>query len=136
MVEDNELESRSITELLLHDDIEIGNVGTGAGALEALRSLSFDCCVLDLRLPDMSGFELLDQVKADPTLGNVPIVVFTGKDLSTEEERRLKAVAKSVVLKDVQSPERLFDETALFLHRVVAICPNRSNIIGATAPIQ
>ncbi len=84
---------------------------------------SFDCCVLDLRLPDMSGFELLDQVKADPTLGNVPIVVFTGKDLSTEEERRLKAVAKSVVLKDVQSPERLFDETALFLHRVVADLP-------------
>ncbi|HET6678772.1 MAG TPA: HAMP domain-containing protein [Nitrospira sp.] len=123
VVEDNELESRSITELLLHDDIEIVNVGTGAGALEALRSQSFDCCVLDLRLPDMSGFELLDQVKADPTLGNVPIVVFTGKDLSTEEERRLKAVAKSVVLKDVQSPERLFDETALFLHRVVADLP-------------
>jgi CheY-like chemotaxis protein/signal transduction histidine kinase len=123
VVEDNELESRSITELLLHDDIEIVNVGTGAGALDALRSQSFDCCVLDLRLPDMSGFELLDQVKADPTLGNVPIVVFTGKDLSTEEERRLKAVAKSVVLKDVQSPERLFDETALFLHRVVADLP-------------
>ena len=58
----------------------------------------------------------LIRVKADPTLGNVPIVVFTGKDLSTEEERRLKAAAKSVVLKDVQSPERLFDETALFLH--------------------
>jgi CheY-like chemotaxis protein len=123
VVEDNELESRSITELLLHDDIEIVNVGTGAGALDALRTQSFDCCVLDLRLPDMSGFELLDQVKADPTLGNVPIVVFTGKDLSTEEERRLKAVAKSVVLKDVQSPERLFDETALFLHRVVADLP-------------
>ncbi|HEU4503598.1 MAG TPA: response regulator, partial [Nitrospira sp.] len=123
VVEDNEIESRSITELLLHDDIEIVNVGTGAAALDALRTQSFDCCVLDLRLPDMSGFELLDQVKADPTLGNVPIVVFTGKDLSPEEERRLKVVAKSVVLKDVQSPERLFDETALFLHRVVADLP-------------
>jgi CheY-like chemotaxis protein len=123
VVEDNEIESRSITELLLHDDIEIVNVGTGAAALDALRNQSFDCCVLDLRLPDMSGFELLDQVKADPTLGNVPIVVFTGKDLSTEEERRLKVVAKSVVLKDVQSPERLFDETALFLHRVVGDLP-------------
>jgi CheY-like chemotaxis protein len=123
VVEDNEIESRSITELLLHDDIEIVNVGTGAAALDALRTQSFDCCVLDLRLPDMSGFELLDQVKADSTLGNVPIVVFTGKDLNVEEERRLKAVAKSVVLKDVQSPERLFDETALFLHRVVADLP-------------
>ena len=75
----------------LHDDIEIFDVGTGADALDALRTQSFDCCVLDLRLPDMSGFELLDQVKADPTLGNVPIVVFTGKDLSTEEERRAQS---------------------------------------------
>jgi CheY-like chemotaxis protein/signal transduction histidine kinase/HAMP domain-containing protein len=124
VVEDNEVESRSINELLMHDDIEITNVGTGAAALEALREGGFDCCVLDLRLPDMSGFELLDQVKADASMGNVPIVVFTGKDLSPEEERRLRAVAKSIVLKDVQSPERLFDETALFLHRVVADLPD------------
>jgi HAMP domain-containing protein/CheY-like chemotaxis protein len=123
IVEDNEVESRSINELLLHDDIEIVNAGTGATALEAMRSQTFDCCVLDLRLPDMSGFDLLDQVKADEALSNVPIVVFTGKDLNAEEERKLKAVAKSIVLKDVQSPERLFDETALFLHRVVADLP-------------
>jgi CheY-like chemotaxis protein len=123
VVEDNEVESRSINELLLHDDIEIVNVGTGEGALEALRTQAFDCCVLDLRLPDMSGFELLEEVKADPALNHVPIVVFTGKDLKAEEEQQLKRVAKSVVLKDVQSPERLFDETALFLHRVVADLP-------------
>ncbi|SLM47360.1 GAF sensor hybrid histidine kinase [Nitrospira japonica] len=123
VVEDNELESRSIRELLLHDDIEIVEAGTGAAALQGLRTQPFDCCVLDLRLPDMSGFDLLDQIKTDPELGNVPIVVFTGKDLSPEEERRLKAVAKSIVMKDVQSPERLFDETALFLHRVVADLP-------------
>jgi HAMP domain-containing protein/CheY-like chemotaxis protein/signal transduction histidine kinase len=123
VVEDNEVESRSINELLLHDDIEIVNVGTGTAALEALRSQKFDCCVLDLRLPDMSGFELLDEIKTDESLSSVPIVVFTGKDLDAEEERKLKAVAKSIVLKDVQSPERLFDETALFLHRVVAELP-------------
>jgi CheY-like chemotaxis protein len=123
VVEDNEVESRSITELLLHDDIEIMNASTGADALAELRSGTFDCCVLDLRLPDMSGFELLDQIKLDPELGSVPIVVFTGKDLTPEEERQLKVVAKSIVLKDVQSPERLFDETALFLHRVVADLP-------------
>ena len=79
--------------------------------------------MLDLRLPDMTGFELLDQIKADEAMSHVPIVVFTGKDLSADEERRLKALAKSVVLKDVQSPERLLDETALFLHRVVADLP-------------
>jgi CheY-like chemotaxis protein len=71
----------------------------------------------------MSGFELLDQMQADPALHDLPIVVFTGKALNEEEEARLRLVAKSVVLKDVRSPERLFDETALFLHRVVADLP-------------
>jgi CheY-like chemotaxis protein len=71
----------------------------------------------------MSGFELLDRIHAEPSLREVPIVVFTGKDLSSEEEKHLKTMAKSVVLKDVQSPERLLDETALFLHRIVANLP-------------
>jgi len=84
---------------------------------------TYDCCVVDLRLPDMSGFELLERMQADATLRNVPVVVFTGKELSGAEEARLKLAAKSIVVKDVQSPERLFDETALFLHRVVADLP-------------
>ena len=71
----------------------------------------------------MSGFELLNRIATEPSLAQVPIVVFTGKELSAEEEKQLKTVAKSIVLKDVQSPERLFDETALFLHRVVADLP-------------
>jgi CheY-like chemotaxis protein len=79
--------------------------------------------VLDLRLPDMSGFDLLEKIQAEDSLRHVPIVVFTGKDLSADEERELKGVAKSIVLKDVQSPERLLDETALFLHRVVTDLP-------------
>jgi CheY-like chemotaxis protein/GAF domain-containing protein len=123
VVEDNEVESLSIRELLSHDDIQIVSVGTGEAALEALREQTFDCCVLDLRLPDMSGFALLDKIKADSSTVHVPIVVFTGKNLNAEEERELKTVAKSIVLKDVQSPERLLDETALFLHRVVADLP-------------
>ena len=88
-----------------------------------MKSGAVDCVVLDLRLPDMTGFELLEMVEAEPALADVPVVVFTGKELSSDEEARLKTVAKSVVLKDVQSPERLLDETALFLHRVVSDLP-------------
>jgi CheY-like chemotaxis protein len=123
VVEDNETESQSIVELLAHDDLEIVTVGTGGAAVQALLSQQFDCCVLDLRLADMSGFELLERIKAEPNLAHLPVVVFTGKDLDPEEERQLKTMAKSIVLKGVQSPERLFDETALFLHRTVANLP-------------
>jgi CheY-like chemotaxis protein/signal transduction histidine kinase/HAMP domain-containing protein len=123
VIEDNERERASIVELLGHDDIEIQAVGSGAAALEALRGSRFDCCVVDLRLPDMSGFELLERLQAEAALRDIPIVVFTGKELTDEEEARLRTVAKSIVLKDVQSPERLLDETSLFLHRVVADLP-------------
>ncbi|HEX2645334.1 MAG TPA: response regulator, partial [Thermoanaerobaculia bacterium] len=123
VVEDNDIERQSIVTLLDHDDIEITAVATGAEAMEALLDREFDCCVVDLRLPDMTGFELLEKVQAEPSLREVPIVVYTGKELSGEEEIRLKMVAKSVVLKDVQSPERLLDETALFLHRVTTDLP-------------
>src|SRR5206468_5387904 len=88
-----------------------------------LGNQKFDCVVLDLRLPDMSGFDLLEKVHAEPSLADVPVVVFTGKDLTAEDQARLKKLAKSIVLKDVQSPERLLDETALFLHRVVTDLP-------------
>ncbi len=123
VVEDNPIERESVVELLRHDDIEIVAVGTGAEAIEQLLDRPCDCCVMDLRLPDMSGFELLEKVQAEPALRDLPIVVFTGKDLSHEEEEQLRTVAKTVLLKDVQSPERLFDETALFLHRVVSRLP-------------
>jgi CheY-like chemotaxis protein len=79
--------------------------------------------VLDLRLPDISGLDLLEKVQAEPSLRDTPIVVFTGKQLHADEEEQLRSVAKSIVIKDVNSPERLFDETALFLHRVVADLP-------------
>jgi len=123
IVEDNEIERGGIVELLAHDDIEVSAVATGGEALEALAGGPYDCCVIDLRLPDMSGFDLLDHIQADPGSRDLPVVVFTGKDLSAEEQARLRSAAKSVILKDVQSPERLFDETALFLHRVVADLP-------------
>jgi HAMP domain-containing protein/signal transduction histidine kinase/DNA-binding response OmpR family regulator len=123
VIEDNDRERASIVELLGHDDIELVAVGTGADALSALRSGPFDCCVVDLRLPDMTGVELLERLKEEAGLRDIPVVVFTGKELSRAEEERLRVLTKSVVLKDVQSPERLLDETALFLHRVVDDLP-------------
>ncbi|HEX2584140.1 MAG TPA: HAMP domain-containing protein [Steroidobacteraceae bacterium] len=123
VVEDNPAEQMSITELLSFDDVKITVVGSGAEALETLRSRSFDCVVLDLRLPDISGFELLSEIQRDETLRDTPVVVFTGRELSDEEQNDLKQKAKSIVVKDVRSPERLLDETALFLHRVIDQLP-------------
>ena len=123
VVEDNDIERRSIVELLGHDDIELASAATGEEALSVMLDRPFDCVVLDLRLPDMSGFDLLERIHAEPGLAQTPVVVFTGKELEPEEQIRLKRMAKSIVLKDVRSPERLLDETALFLHRVVTELP-------------
>src|SRR5258705_8019847 len=113
----------SIRELLDHHDIEIVTTDTGAGALSTLRANPCDCVVLDLRLPDMSGFEVLDNIRKDESLSNVPVVVFTGRELSVEEDAELHTMARSIVVKGVESPERLLDETSLFLHRVLTELP-------------
>jgi CheY-like chemotaxis protein len=123
IVEDNAAEQMSIRELLDHRDIEIVTSDTGAGALSTLRDRPCDCVVLDLRLPDMSGFEVLDQIRNDHSLSNVPVVVFTGRELSAEEDAELHTMARSIVVKGVESPERLLDETSLFLHRVITELP-------------
>ena len=88
-----------------------------------LREQPADCVVLDLKLPDMSGFELLEHIRQDDALTQIPVVVFTGRELSSEEDAQLHSMARSVIVKGVESPERLLDETALFLHRVVADLP-------------
>ncbi|MBO0736452.1 MAG: response regulator [Alphaproteobacteria bacterium] len=129
VIEDSPAEQLGISALLGHDDLEIVTAATGWQALNSLRDQRFDCAVLDLGLPDMSGFEVLEAVRSDPTLRDLPVVVFTGKELTSDEDAKLHALARSVVVKGVESPERLLDETALFLHRVVADLPRNKQLI-------
>jgi CheY-like chemotaxis protein/two-component sensor histidine kinase len=123
VVEDNPAEQLSIRELLGYDDVDVQIASTGEEALKAVAQGNIDCVVLDLRLPDMTGFEVLERLRDTPPHCDLPVVVFTGKELSPEEDARLHTLARSVVVKGVESPERLLDETALFLHRVVANFP-------------
>jgi CheY-like chemotaxis protein len=123
LVEDDETERKGVAELLESADVEIATAETGASALMQLREQPVDCVVLDLKLPDMSGFEVLEKIRDDEALCDVPVVVFTGRELSADEDARLRTMARSVVVKGVESPERLLDETALFLHRVVSELP-------------
>ncbi|HEY3850628.1 MAG TPA: HAMP domain-containing protein [Steroidobacteraceae bacterium] len=123
LVEDDQNERNSVAELLSHEDIEIASAETGAEALAQLKREQVDCVVLDLKLPDMSGFEVLETIRDDASLRDIPVVVFTGRELSADEDATLHTMARSVVVKGVESPERLLDETALFLHRVVADLP-------------
>jgi CheY-like chemotaxis protein len=123
VVEDDETQKQAIAELIGGDDVEIVATSSAEQALEALAGQPFDCLVLDLKLPGMSGMELMQRIKDEPGLRRLPIVVYTGKELSREEQSGLAQLAETVIVKDVRSPERLLDETALFLHRVEASLP-------------
>ncbi|MEH2060245.1 MAG: HAMP domain-containing protein [Nostoc sp.] len=123
VVEDDDTQRRSIVELIGNSDVSTIAVDTGAAALEAIRSQHFDCLVLDLGLPDMTGFELIEQIKLLPHGKTLPIIVYTGREISKAQETELRRIAETIIIKDVRSPERLLDETALFLHRVQANLP-------------
>ncbi|SDM07404.1 Signal transduction histidine kinase [Paenibacillus sp. OK060] len=123
IVEDDEIQRKAIIELIGHDDVAITAVSTGSEALNELHSQRYDCMVLDLMLTDMTGFELLDQIRDDQYLNDLPIIIYTGKELDSKEEMKLRKYAESIIIKDVKSPERLLDETTLFLHRVEANLP-------------
>jgi CheY-like chemotaxis protein len=129
IIEDNEAERISISELLRHHDLDVKAFSSGTEAVEYLKQGPCDCVVLDLKLPDMSGFEVLEHIRDVESLGDLPVVVFTGRELSAEEDQRLHSMARSVVVKGVESPERLLDETSLFLHRVVADLPPEKQIM-------
>jgi HAMP domain-containing protein/CheY-like chemotaxis protein/GAF domain-containing protein len=119
VVEDDEGQRQAVVELIGGDeDVEVTAVGTGEAALDVLGRERFDCIVLDLKLPDMGGFALLETLKEDEQNSSIPVIVYTGKELTRREETKLKKFAESIVVKDASSPERLLDETSLFLHRV------------------
>jgi CheY-like chemotaxis protein len=123
VVDDEKMQRDSIVSLIGDSDLRIVAVENGQAALEALRGSHFDCMVLDLTLPDISGFDLLDVIGKEPSLRDLPIVIYTAKELSRKEVTKLKRYAKTIVIKDARSPERLLDETALFLHRSHASLP-------------
>jgi CheY-like chemotaxis protein len=125
VVEDDDTERNAIIELIgSGDDVDIVGVGSSEEALGQLADKPFDCLVLDLKLPDGSGFQLLEKIKKTKRYAGLPVIVHTGKDLTRREETRLKKYADTIIVKDVRSPERLLDETSLFLHRIEARLPH------------
>ncbi|HEX8693587.1 MAG TPA: HAMP domain-containing protein, partial [Longimicrobium sp.] len=125
VVEDDETQRSSIIELVGDEDVEITAVGSAEEALRELSARHFDCMVLDLGLEGTDGFRLLEEVKGNEAYQDLPIIIYTGKELSREEDTQLRRFAETIIVKDVKSPERLLDETALFLHRVEAKLPEQ-----------
>jgi CheY-like chemotaxis protein len=123
VVEDDDVQRMSVVELIGNGDVHTTAVATGKEALSALKDERFDCMVLDLRLPDMSGFDLIEKLQTDLGRYDLPIIIYTGKELTRKEELHLKKVADAIIVKEASSPERLLAETALFLHRVEADLP-------------
>ncbi len=124
IVEDDDAQRSSMVELIDDEDVTITAVSSAEAALEELAKQKFDCMVVDLGLRDMSGFDLLERVKQDPEMKEMPIIIYTGKELTAGEDTRLRKYAETIIIKDVKSPERLLDETALFLHRVESKLPD------------
>jgi CheY-like chemotaxis protein/two-component sensor histidine kinase len=125
VVEDDPVQSQAISDLIGGGDVETTTVASGEMALQSLDEKPYDCVVLDLRLPGMSGFDLIERIKADPQHRRLPVIVYTGRELTPEDRQRLHGLAQTVIIKDVTTMERLLDETALFLHRVEANLPER-----------
>ncbi|MGB8646003.1 MAG: response regulator [Anaerolineae bacterium] len=120
IVEDDAGLRRGIRQLLGGSDVRVTETDLGQTAIDLLRARVFDCMILDLRLPDMTGMELLNRINGDPTINRCPIIVYTGQELTEDQNAELVKYADSVIIKGAKSPERLLDETALFLHRVVS----------------
>ncbi len=131
VVEDNELQRESIRQLLASDQTRVVDVDNAAAALDQLRGTTFDCMVLDLTLPDASGYELLERMAADDAYAFPPVIVYTGRTVSAEEEQQLRKYSRSIIIKGAKSPERLLDEVSLFLHQVEGqLPPDRQRMLA------
>jgi CheY-like chemotaxis protein len=134
LVEDDDTQREAMCDLIGNGDIVVEAVATAEAALERLHAERFDCMVTDLKLPGMSGMDLIHRIKEDSKLRRLPIIVYTGTEIGRREESALRRLAETVILKDIRSPERLLDETALFLHRVESALPeNKRHILRRLA---
>jgi CheY-like chemotaxis protein len=130
LVEDDEVQTMHLRELIGNGDVKTTVVASGNDALQAIQSKKYDCMILDLGLPDMSGVELLEKIKHETR--SLPVIIYTAKDLQKEEEAKIKQLAETIVIKDARSPERLLDEASLFLHRNTAKLPDKQRKIIET----
>jgi len=123
LVEDDQVQQESVKLLLGTDDVEVSVAATGAEALAKLKATTFDCVVMDLGLEDVSGFDLLETMASEQGFSFPPVIVYTGRSMSADEEQRLRRYSKSIIIKGAHSPERLLDEVMLFLHHVESTLP-------------
>jgi len=124
IVEDDAVQRDAVARLLTSHDVETVTAGTAAECLDLLKTQTFDCMVLDLSLPDASGYSLLETLSHEGAYAFPPVIVYTGRELSADDEQRLRRYSKSIIIKGAKSPERLLDEVSLFLHQVVAELPD------------
>lgn len=129
IIEDNKTLGKQIAEIIGKGDVNTVTAETGHDAIQLLKKQHFDCVVLDLGLPDISGFDLLAKMHTELKNSMPPVIVYTGKELTVEENNKLKKYAESIIVKGVKSEDRLLDETALFLHRVVKNMPEQKQEI-------
>lgn len=130
IVEDDDVQRKAIRQLIEDDKMKLEVAATGGEALKAIEKEDFDCMIMDLNLPDMSGFDLLQKIGEDKDRPAPPIIVYTGRDLTRDEEARLRRYSQSIIIKGARSPERLLDEVTLFLHRVESqLAPERQKIL-------
>jgi len=123
IVEDDARQRESVRQLLSNAEVQITAVASAGEALDHLKDTTFDCMVLDLNLPDLSGYDLLEKMSRQEDVGFPPVIIYTGRALDREEEQRLRRYSKSIIIKDARSPERLLGEVTLFLHQVEAKLP-------------